>query len=247
LRFDGRRTLIVGGAGELGCASAEYLVERGGRIVVADLEPDSAPKSLRSILDPHQVIRVDVTDEESIKAGIASSVGILGGLDAVVNFAGILDIAPVIDCTSSQWDRIFDVNARGQFLVVKHALPTLQNGDSPAIVMISSAAAFRGGSGNTAYSASKGAVVSFGRALAAELAPRVRVNVVCPGFVDTRFNDPNTRYIGGRERLDEFIERHVPLRRQGHPMDVAPYVALLTSPESGFVTGQAILIDGGMT
>ncbi len=112
---------------------------------------------------------------------------------------------------------------------------------------MASAAGFKGGPGLTLYAASKGACIAYSRTLAAELGPSgIRVNAVCPGFVDTPFNDPATNYMGGRKAVDEHVGRAIPLKRQATAEEIAPCVAFLASDEASYMTGQALLIDGGM-
>jgi len=172
---------------------------------------------------------------------------LLGGLDIVVNCAGVLHIGPVETFAAELWARTFEVNVMGQFLVVKHAVPYLRAGQGGSIVNIASAAGIKSGPGETAYAASKGAIIAFSRTLAAELAPDgIRVNAMCPGFVDTPFNDPAIEYMGGPSALREFVRTAIPLGRQASPAEIASVIAFLASDDASFVTGQAMLADGGM-
>lgn len=171
----------------------------------------------------------------------------LGGLDVLVNTSGVLSVGPVEEFDTSEWDRILDVNVRGQFLAVKHAVPALKESEGASIITLGSAAGIKGGPGATAYSASKGAVIAFSRALAMELAPHgIRVNALCPGWVDTPFNQAAYDMMGGDEKVAEFVEASVPLKRQATPEEIAAYAVFLASTESSYVTAQAVVADGGM-
>lgn len=139
------------------------------------------------------------------------------------------------------------VNAKGSFLVAKYGAPHLRSKNGGAIVNMASLAALRGARGMGAYSASKGAVVSLTRVLAQELGcHQIRVNAVCPGWIDTSFNAPAIEMLGGERARDEMIESTVALRRQGTPKEVAEVLLFLASDSSSYITGQALVVDGGL-
>jgi NAD(P)-dependent dehydrogenase (short-subunit alcohol dehydrogenase family) len=178
---------------------------------------------------------------------VDEAVGFLGGLDVLVNTSGVLEVGPVAEFSLEAWEGMFAVNVRGQFLPVKHALPALERSADAVIITLGSAAGLKGGPGVSAYSATKGAVISFTRAVAAELAPKgIRVNVVCPGWVATPFNQPAYELIGGDERVAEMVRASVPLQRQGRAEEIAAYIVFLASTEASYVTGKAVVVDGGM-
>jgi len=257
-RLAGRRGLLVGAATGIGRATALRLAAEGASVVIADINatdgPVTADETQRAAWQPAgQVaprawfLAVDVADEDSVRAMVSEAARLLGGLDIVVNCAGILHIGPVETFAAGLWARTFEVNVMGQFLVVKHALPHLRAGRGSSIVNMASAAGIKSGPGETAYAASKGAVIAFSRTLAGELAPDgIRVNAMCPGFVNTPFNDPAIEYMGGPAALSEFVRTAIPLRRQGSPEEIAGVIAFLVSDDASFVTGQAVLADGGM-
>jgi dihydroanticapsin dehydrogenase len=140
-----------------------------------------------------------------------------------------------------------EVNPRSCFLGAKYGLPFLVQRGGGVIVNVASLAGLKGGPGMTAYSASKGAIIAFTKALAAELAPaNIRVNAMCPGWIDTPFNQPAIDFMGGREVQDRVVEQIVPLGRQGVPEEIATGMLFLASDASSYMTGQALVIDGGV-
>ena len=257
-RLAGRRALVVGAATGIGRATAIRLAAEGAGVVIADINavagPVTADRARQAAWPPGGqeterawFLAVDVADEDSVREMARQAAELLGGLDIVVNCAGVLHIGPVETFAAELWARTFEVNVMGQFLVVKHAVPYLRAGQGGSIVNIASAAGIKSGPGETAYAASKGAIIAFSRTLAAELAPDgIRVNAMCPGFVDTPFNDPAIEYMGGPPALREFVRTAIPLGRQASPAEIASVIAFLASDDASFVTGQAMLADGGM-
>ena len=171
----------------------------------------------------------------------------LGGLDVLCQNAGVQIAGLVSEFSVEKWDAMFAVNARAQFLGAKYAIPHLRQAGGGSIVNMASGAGVRGAPGLVGYSASKGASVLFGNAMARELgAENIRVNTICPGWVDTAFNNPAIERMGGHGVQAELIKREVPLQRQAHPSEIAPLYVYLASDESSFMTGQALIIDGGV-
>jgi dihydroanticapsin dehydrogenase len=258
-RLAGRRALLVGAATGIGRATAVRLAAEGADVVIADINTEAGPVTAGEARRPAGdaggqtgggrawFLPVDVADEDSVREMVGEAARLLGGLDTVVNCAGILHMGPVDTLPARLWARTFEVNVLGQFLVVKYAVPHLRAGPGGAIVNMASAAGIKSGPGETAYSASKGAIIAFSRTLAGELAPDgIRVNAMCPGFVDTPFNDPAIEYMGGRAALTDFVRTSIPLGRQASPAEIASVIAFLVSDDASFVTGQAVLADGGM-
>lgn len=245
----GRRVVMTGGAANIGRASALLLARHGARIVIGDVD-DAATQHTVDLIEKEggeaHYVRTDVSDEDAVARLVDESVERLGGLDVGFFNAGLQRSGQVTDFAVEDWDALFTVNPRHCFLAAKHAAPHLRASGQGAIVLTASLAAVKGGPGMTAYSASKGAIVGFGRALAAELAPDVRVNTICPGWVDTPFNQPAITFMGGREAQERAVSEIVPLRRQGVPDEIATGVLYLASSASSYMTGQILLVDGGV-
>ena len=244
-RLQGKRIIITGAANNIGKEAARGFVSEGARVVIGDID-DKVGMATASELGA-EFVKVDVSKEDSVKAFIEQSVQKLGGLDVLVQNAGLQRSGKATEFSASDWDAVFAVNTRAHFFGVKYAIPHLRKSGKGSIINTSSLAGKRGGPGLTAYSASKGAVIAFGTALAIELAPdNIRVNTICPGWVDTAFNQPAIDFMGGRNSQEDVVKRIVPLGRQGQSAEIAPLFVYLASDESSYMTAQAITIDGGV-
>ncbi|MGF6596694.1 NAD(P)-dependent dehydrogenase (short-subunit alcohol dehydrogenase family) [Paraburkholderia sp. GAS448] len=244
-RLQGKRIIITGAVSNIGKEAAKSFVDEGAKVVIGDINEEAGQQTAREI--GAHFIKVDVTQEESVSDFVDSAVEELGGLDVLVQNAGLQRLGKVTDFAASDWDAIFAVNSRAHFFGAKYAVPHLRKSGRGSIINTSSLAGKRGGPGTTAYSSSKGAVIAFSTALALELAlDNIRVNAVCPGWVDTAFNEPAISFMGGRASQEEFVKRVVPLQRQGQSSEIAPLFVYLASDESSYLTAQAITIDGGI-
>ena len=244
-RLQGKRIIITGAANNIGKEAARGFVAEGARVVIGDIDAEVGQATATEL--GTEFVRVDVTQEDSVRAFIELSVQKLGGLDVLVQNAGLQRSGKVTDFSASDWDALFAVNTRAHFFGAKHAVPHLRRAGKGSIINTSSLAGKRGGPGLTAYSSSKGAVIAFGTALAVELAPdNIRVNTICPGWVDTAFNQPAIDFMGGRSAQQDVVRRIVPLGRQGESSEIAPLFVYLASDESSYMTAQAITIDGGV-
>ncbi len=247
-RLDGQRALVTGGTSGIGEAAARVLLQAGARVVIAARGEERGAEA-QERLRPHgevHFIPADVSAEESVRRLIARTADILGGLDILVNGAGIISRTPVHELETADWSRILDTVLTGVFLCSREALPHLRESGG-AIVNVASYLAFRAGTTRTpAYNAAKAGVVSLTTTMAAAYGPDgVRINAVCPGFVPTELN----RTIWERytdEQWDQIAQRY-PLRRVGTPEDVAYAVLFLASKEAGWITGVSLLVDGGLT
>jgi NAD(P)-dependent dehydrogenase (short-subunit alcohol dehydrogenase family) len=246
-RLAGKRIIITGAVNNIGREAAQQFITEGARVVVADIDAAAGRRTADELGSGAHFIKADVTKEEEVRDLIERGVAWLGGLDVLVQNAGLQHSGFVTDFDASKWDALFAVNARGHFFGAKYAIPHLRKSGKGSIINTSSLAGKRGGPGLTAYSASKGAVIAFSTALAMELAKdNIRVNTICPGWVDTPFNQPAINLMGGRTSQEAVVKSIVPLGRQAIPSEIAPLFVYLASDESSYMTAQAITIDGGV-
>ena len=246
----GKRVVMTGGAANIGRATAILLARHGASVVIGDLDAKGAAETVDMIKrdgGEASFVETDVSSEDAVKNLVDVAAERLGGLDMGFFNAGLQRSGAVTDFPVQEWDALFQVNPRHCFLGAKHLTPHLRASGGGVIVFTASLAAVKGGPGMTAYSASKGAIVGFGRALAAELAPdRIRVNTICPGWIDTPFNQPAINFMGGREAQERAVAQVVPLGRQGTPDEIATSVLYLASDASSYMTGQVLIVDGGV-
>lgn len=229
-RFEERRVVVTGAASGIGKAIAEAFASEGAQVIGLDLEPATAVS--------YDIFAADVTDEAAVNSGIAEAAARLGGIDVLVNCAGIEIQSTVGALETLALDRMLAVNLRGPILVTRTALPHLAS--DARIINIASELAFLGRAGSSVYAATKGAMLSLTRSWAREFAPGILVNAVAPGPVDTPLLD--------FENMDpalKALETSNPLGRIGRPEEIAGAVLFLASPEAGFITGQCIGVDGG--
>jgi dihydroanticapsin dehydrogenase len=247
----GKRAVVTGGASGIGGATVDLLAERGAAVVFGDIEGERiAERQARLGGAGHRVeaVRTDVGDEAAIVALIERAVEFMGGIDVVINVAGVQRAAPVTETEPDSWDRQFAVNAKSCYLTAKYAVPEMIKAGGGSFVSVASVAAVKGMGGLSAYSASKGAIISLTRSLAVELGPAgIRVNCLCPGWVDTPFNGPIISFMGGLDAQDVVIKRDVPLGRQALPPEMAEVLVFLASDAASYLTGQAVVVDGGVT
>lgn len=245
-RVDGKKVVITGAATGIGRAAVERFVAEGAKVVFADINKKDGAELAAKYPDDVRFVPCDVTDETAVKALIDQAVEFLGGIDVLINNAGLLTHKVVTSYTADEWDRVFAVNVRSNFLTIKHAVAHLRKAGGGSIVNMSSIAGLRGGPGASAYAASKAAVNGLTVALALEFAAdKIRVNSICPGWIDTPFNNPAIEFMGGFDAQARFIKSHTPLQRQGTPDEVAALLLYLASDESAFVTAQPLSINGG--
>lgn len=237
-RLARKRALVTGAASGIGRATARRFHSEGAVLVLLDVDGDGIAAAAAEL--GATGLCCDLRDPAAVAAAVADAVAALGGLDAVVNAAGILVRQPFESIGTEHWQALFEVNLRGPALVCQAALAALRQGRGPSIVNIASLSALRPSLGTSAYAASKGGLLMLTRCLAEEIAP-IRVNAICPGIVDTPMTagfmaDPETR---------RQIEQTNVLRLTGEPDDIAAAAAYLTSDEARFVTGAQLVIDGG--
>jgi NAD(P)-dependent dehydrogenase (short-subunit alcohol dehydrogenase family) len=239
--FDGLVALVTGGASGIGAATATVLRDRGARVAVLDPTVDGAPDGVLAI-------SCDVTDQAAVDRAVATIVERFGGIDVVVNNAGIGATGDVGQNDESEWARVLDVNVTGIARVTRAALPHLRSSQHPAVVNMCSAVAFVGVRQRALYSASKGAVLALTLAMAADhVQEGIRVNAVAPGTADTPWvgrllagnDDPEAAGVALRARQ--------PLGRLITAEEIAHAIAWLASPAAASTTGSILRVDGGMT
>jgi NAD(P)-dependent dehydrogenase (short-subunit alcohol dehydrogenase family) len=245
--FAGKRVLVTGGTRGIGRSAIEAFLDAGARVAVNGRSADSTARAVAELGDPERVVAApgDVGTASVCEAIVAAAIEGLGGLDVLVNNAGIGVDARIEDTDEAFWDATLDTNLKGTFFCSRAALEALR-ATRGNIVNISSDAGLVGSQTLVAYCASKGGVVNMTRAMAVELAPLVRVNCVCPGYVDTdmvrrdgidKADDPAAE----EQALIDFA----PLKRIATPEEIAAVILFLASHEARFMTGAALPIDGG--
>ncbi len=249
-RLSGRRALVTGGGSGIGRATALRLAAEGASVAVVDVRGRLAEEvvSLVTAAQGQAVgLAGDVSDEHAVRDVVARVVASLGGIDIVVAAAGILHAEPTHTMDLDIWDRVLRVNLTGTFLTVKHTLPSLLAAGGGAVVTIGSIASVVAGGYASCYDASKSGVLGFTRAVAAEYADQaVRANCLCPGHVATSLKSNSAETMGS---IGSAIKDRVaaPLARRADPAEVAAVVAFLCSDDSSFMTGTAVMVDGGFT
>jgi NAD(P)-dependent dehydrogenase (short-subunit alcohol dehydrogenase family) len=239
-RFDGTRALVTGGASGIGLATASMLAARGAAVAVLDVAASGSGE--------FRYLRADLTDDAAVRAAVEAAVEALGGLDVLVNNAGIGAQGGVEANEDAEWHRVLDVNVVGIVRVTRAALPALRESRHAAIVNTCSVAATVGLPNRALYSASKGAVLSLTLAMAADLLPEgIRVNAVNPGTVDTPWVGRLLEAASDSDAERAALEARQPHGRLVAASEVAAAICYLADPSSGSTTGTWLTVDGGMT
>jgi 2-keto-3-deoxy-L-fuconate dehydrogenase len=236
--FKGLAAVVTGGGSGIGQATARLLADRGGRVAVLDLDPSGTDLP---------GFRADVTDDASVRAAVDEAAAELGGIDVLVNNAGIGAIGTVADNPDEQWHRVFDVNVVGIVRVTRAALPHLRRSAHAAIVNTCSIAATAGLPQRALYSATKGAVLALTLAMAADHLPEgIRVNCVNPGTADTPWIGRLLDQADDPAAERAALAARQPMGRLVTAAEIAAGIAYLASPAASAVTGTSLAIDGGM-
>ncbi len=245
-----RTVLVGGGATGIGAAAVQAFRRRGDTVLLADINGELGEKLVAEELPgPAQFLHCDFSDTGSAEQAVNAAAEFGDGiLDTVFYTAGILDARPLAQWTAKAWDHTFSVNLRAPFLISQAAAPLLATSGRGRIILTSSTGAFRGHAGMPAYHATKAGLLGLVRALADELGPAgTTVNALCPGWVDTAFNDSFWSHQADPALALEQLTAGIPLRRQGQPGEMSGTVLFLASDDSAYITGQALVVDGGYT
>jgi NAD(P)-dependent dehydrogenase (short-subunit alcohol dehydrogenase family) len=240
--------IVAGGATGIGRASVQGFRARGDNVVLIDHRPEA--QSVADEAHPGGCIFMMRDLAETGVAGDAVAVAVehFGGVDGLLITAAVMKSASLDEWTEDMWDHSIALNLKMPFFFTQAAAPYLRKSPNPSVVFISSTGAIRGHAGMSAYQATKAALPGLTRSLTAELGPQgIRLNCILPGWIETPFNDPFWDYQQDPEDKRKAIEAQIPLRRQGHPMEVASMVLFLMSPEGRYIAGTSIVIDGGYT
>jgi len=247
--LSGKRALITGAASGIGRATALLFVREGAAVAVVDIneaEGQMVVETIQAGGGRAIFISCDVTQATDCRRAVQETVHNLGGLDILFNNAGIIRRANVLETTAAEWDRVMAVNVKSIFLLSKYAIPVMAEAGGGVIINTASGWGLVGGKDAVSYCASKGAVVNMTRAMALDHGPQnIRVNCICPGDTDTGMLRDEARQLGQADEtfLAEAADR--PLRRLGQPEDIAQAALYLASEASAFVTGTALVVDGG--
>lgn len=246
LQLDNQTALVTGGTSGIGLAVAQRFVKEGARVFITGRDPDKLAAAVDALGDSASGVVADISDLSDIDRVIATIRESRGTLDALVANAGGGEFVTLEQMTGEHFDRTFGTNVRGTAFTVQKAVPILRDGG--AIVLTGSTAAAGGTLAFGAYAASKAAIRSFGRTWAAELLPRrIRVNTVIPGSTNTAGLAELAADPASAELLLEGLASGVPMRRLGHPDEIAAAVLFLASNQSSFMTGSELVVDGGQT
>lgn len=244
-RLNGKVAVITGASSGMGRATAERFVGEGASVVLADVNAEAGARLADELGDAARFTACDVSVEADVEAAVALAVDAFGRLDVMFNNAGVGGaFGPITEIEVDHWDETFAVLTRGVYLGIKHAARVMiAQGDGGSIINTASIAGLGGGNGPQAYSAAKAAVINLSQTTALELAPHlVRVNAICPGLIFTPL-----AHQGDEAHTERVMDDLQPMPRRGEPSDIAGAALWLAGPDSEFVSGQAITVDGAIT
>ena len=239
--LDGQCAVVTGGGSGIGRATCRRMTAEGARVAVLDVDGDAAEGVAKEI--DGLAFAVDVTDYDAIDSAVRGTAENLGAITALFNNAGGSNLSRIHDYAVDEWNRIVTLNLTGVFHGIKAAAPVILESGGGSIVSTASISGTRPAAGEAPYSAAKAAVAALTANAALEYAPSVRVNAVSPGMIHTAMTDP----LLGLEGMTEHMEAKTPLARIGAPEDIADVVVFLCSDLARFITGQNLVVDGGMT
>ena len=244
-RLDDKVVIVTGAGRGIGRGIVEKLAAEGARVVVSDVDEESARETAGAIGGGAVGLRADVTSKESVEAMMAEVADRFGRVDVLVNNAGWDKVEPFLKSNESDWERVIAINLYGTLHCCKAVLPVMVEQEYGKVVNIGSDAGRVGSSGEAVYSAAKGGIIAFTKTLAREVARyKINVNCICPGPADT----PLFAEIGEENpKLKEALQKAIPFRRLALPQDLANAVTFVASDEAGYITGQTLSVSGGLT
>ncbi len=247
-RFADQICLVTGAATGIGRAVAWRMADEGGALAVFDINATELEKTRQGIEDRGAralSLVVDVSSPNQVREAVARTESDLGPIDVLVSNAGVPIVSTIRTLTLDAWDRAFAVNTRSTFIVVQTVLERMRERGTGVISITASTAALVGEVGSAPYAPSKAALVNLSQQVASEHAQLgIRCNCVCPGWVDTPFNDP--AFDDDNQRRTT-VERQVPLGREGTPNEIAAAISFLCSRDASYITGHTLVVDGGLT
>lgn len=245
--LDGKVVIVTGAGRGLGRAMADAYVDAGASVTVAartGSELDEFVRQAESRGGQALACRTDITDESSVEGMVAATLEAFGRVDVLVNNSGIVATSPLVDQPLDEWEGVMATNLRGTFLATRAAGRHMVAQGQGKVINVASNFAVQGVANHAAYSASKGGVIAFTRAMAVEWAPHgIQVNAIAPGYFATALNAD----IHGDPDIRAKVVRAIPARRFGDPDELKPWLLLLASAASDFMTGEVIVIDGGQS
>jgi 2-hydroxycyclohexanecarboxyl-CoA dehydrogenase len=249
MKLQGKTALVTGAGRGIGEAIADALAEQGAAVAVCDVDGAAAAKTAAGIAERHGGravgVTVDIADSAAVRAAADRARSELGPVEVLVNNAAIDVVESFLDNTEDTWDRIIAVNLRGTIAVTRAVLDQMIERKTGRIIHVASDAGRVGSSGEVVYSATKGGIIAFGKALAREVARYgITVNSVCPGPTDTALLAQVADY---SQKMHDAVVRSIPLRRVAVPADIAGAVVFLASAEASYITGQTLSVSGGLT
>jgi NAD(P)-dependent dehydrogenase (short-subunit alcohol dehydrogenase family) len=251
-RLETKQAIITGAASGIGRASARLFAERGAKLVLTDIQGEGLEETLSQIRAATPDARVsalqgDAADPAHVARLIALCADTYGAPNVFFANAGIGGMRGLMEETLDEWQRILRVNLLGPLVAIQAVAPVMASAGGGSIVLTASVAGLRSGAGSSAYSSSKAGVVSLAQTAACQLASQgIRVNAICPGLIETGMTKPLLDSARSAGKGDK-IGKHNPMRRAAQPSEIATMAAFLASDDASFITGQALVVDGGMS